>query len=137
MTEKPSTEIPAASQWQPRQVLDPFDAMRTNRVLAPQDPKVNDLRWLIGEALRRTHLRANSHQGLGVDKARLKLRRAERKVGPHAWPLVRRIIIEGAGVRECRAFILDVSTPWRADAIILDRLRCALDVIGPLLGVTS
>ena len=41
-----------------RRILDPFDTMRANRVLAPHDPKLNDIRWLIGESLRRTHNRA-------------------------------------------------------------------------------
>ena len=31
----------------------PFDIMRATRALAPHDPKLNDMRWLIGEALRR------------------------------------------------------------------------------------
>ncbi len=41
-----------------RRLVDPFDVMRTTRALAPHDPKLNDLRWLIGEALRRIHDRA-------------------------------------------------------------------------------
>ena len=41
-----------------RRILDPFDTMRANRVLAPHDSKLNDIRWLIGESLRRTHHRA-------------------------------------------------------------------------------
>ena len=41
-----------------RRILDPFDTMRANRVLAPHDPKLNDIRWLIGESLRSTHQRA-------------------------------------------------------------------------------
>ena len=41
-----------------RRILDPFDTMRANRVLAPHDPKLNDIRWLIGKSLRRTHQRA-------------------------------------------------------------------------------
>ena len=47
-----------------------------------------------------------------------------------------RIIIEGAGVRECRGFIPELATPWRADAVVTDRLRVALDSLGPLMGVT-
>ena len=41
-----------------RRLLDPFDVMRTTRALAPHDPKLNDTRWLIGEALRRLYDRA-------------------------------------------------------------------------------
>jgi hypothetical protein len=41
-----------------RRILDPFDTMRANRLLAPHDQKLNDIRWLTGEALRRTHHRA-------------------------------------------------------------------------------
>lgn len=141
-----------------RRILDPFDTMRSNRVLAPHDSKLNDIRWLIGEALRRTHhrarldaLRAVATERIGSTgfgprdglpqaeialHARDKLHKAEEKVGPHAWPIVTRIIIEGAGVRECRGFIPELATPWRADAVVTDRLRVALDSLGPLLGVT-
>jgi hypothetical protein len=69
--------------------------------------------------------------------ARDKLRRAEERVGPHAWPIVTRIVIEGAGVRECRGFVPELATPWRVDAVVSDRLRVALDTLGDLLGVTS
>ncbi|HYC25923.1 MAG TPA: hypothetical protein VEC58_07790, partial [Roseiarcus sp.] len=41
-----------------RRVEDAFDVMRANRALAPHDRRLNDLRWLIGEALRRLHHRA-------------------------------------------------------------------------------
>jgi hypothetical protein len=50
---------------------------------------------------------------------------------------VTRIVIEGAGVRECRGFIPELATPWRADAVVSDRLRVALDTIGGLMGVTA
>ena len=48
---------------------------------------------------------------------------AEDRVGPHAWPIVTRIVIEGAGVRDCRGFVPELATPWRADAVVSDRLR--------------
>lgn len=141
-----------------RRIIDPFDTMRTNRVLAPHDPKLNDIRWLVGESLRRTHQRAQldalravapdrlgstgfgPRPGLPQSEAALhardKLRKAEERVGPYAWPIVTRIIIEGAGVRECRGFIPELATPWRADAVVTDRLRVALDTLGELMGVT-
>ena len=141
-----------------RRLLDPFDVMRTTRALAPHDPKLNDLRWLIGEALRRVHARARMDSlravalervgsggfgpraGLPVSEialhARDKLRAAEEKVGPAAWPVLNRIVLEGAGVRECRSFVPEIVTPWRADAVVTDRLRVALDMLGGLLGVT-
>jgi hypothetical protein len=65
------------------------------------------------------------------------LREAEDRVGPHAWPIVTRIVIEGAGVRDCRGFVPELATPWRADAVVSDRLRVALDMIGGLMGVTA
>jgi len=133
--------------------------MRANRVLAPHDPKLNDIRWLVGESLRRTHMRARLDQlravapdrfgstGFGPRSglpqsetalfARDKLREAEDRVGPHAWPIVTRIVIEGAGVRDCRGFIPELATPWRADAVVSDRLRVALDILGGLMGVTA
>ena len=69
--------------------------------------------------------------------ARDKLRAAEDRVGPHAWPIVARIVIEGAGVRDCRGLVPELETPWRADAVVSDRLRVALDMLGGLMGVTA
>jgi len=142
-----------------RRLLDPFDVMRSTRALAPHDPKLNDLRWLTGEALRRVHsrsaldaLRAISTERVGSTgfgprsglpasevalHARDKIRAAEERVGPAAWPILTRIILEGAGVRECRGFVPEIVTPWRADAVVTDRLRVALDTLGGLMGVTG
>ena len=69
--------------------------------------------------------------------ARDKIRAASDRVGPAAWPILSRIIIEGAGVRDCRKFVPEVVTPWRADAVVTDRLRVALDQIGALVGVVA
>jgi hypothetical protein len=140
-----------------RRILDPFDVMRANRALAPHDPKLNDVRWLIGESLRRLHKRAqlDNLRAVATDRigstgfgprpglpqaeaplhARDKLRRAEERVGPAAWPVLARIVIQGGGVRDCRGFVPELSTPWRADAVITDRLRVGLDLLGELLGV--
>ena len=154
-----SGQTPTRDADRTRRIIDPFDAMRANRVLAPHDPKLNDIRWLVGESLRRTHQRARLDQlravapdrfgstgfgprpGLPQSEtalfARDKLREAEDRVGPHAWPIVTRIVIEGAGVRDCRGFIPELATPWRADAVVSDRLRVALDILGGLMGVTT
>lgn len=142
-----------------RRIGDPFDVMRIHRALAPHDSKLNDLRWLIGEALRRLHQRAcldslraiapervggggfGPRSGLPATEialhARDKLREAERRVGSAAWPIVQRIVIEGGGVRDCRGHIAEVTTTWRADAIVADRLRVALDELGALVGVAA
>lgn len=142
-----------------RRIGDPFDVMRVHRALAPHNSRLNDLRWLIGESLRRLHQRANLNSlravpperigsnafgpraGLPASEAALhardKLHQAERLAGRAAWPILRRIVIEGGGVRDCRAFIAEVTTTWRADAIVTDRLRVALDALGDLLGVTA
>lgn len=152
-------QTPTRDKDRVRRILDPFDTMRANRLLAPHDPKLNDIRWLVGESLRRTHQRArlDALRAVAPDRigstgfgprpglpqadaalhARDKLRKAEDKVGPAAWPIVTRIIIEGAGVRECRNFVPELITPWRADAVISDRLRVALDLLGGLMGVTA
>ena len=152
-------QTPTVDADRTRRILDPFDTMRANRLLAPHDPKLNDIRWLVGESLRRTHQRARLDQlravapdrlgstgfgprpGLPQSEAALhardKLRDAEERVGPHAWPIVTRIVIEGAGVRDCRGFIPELATPWRVDAVVSDRLRVALDMIGGLMGVTA
>src|ERR1700734_2565445 len=55
---KEAGETPSLDADRTRRMLDPFDTMRANRLLAPTDPKLNDIRWLIGESLRRTHHRA-------------------------------------------------------------------------------
>lgn len=142
-----------------RRIDDPFDVMRIHRALAPHDGRLNDLRWLIGEALRRLHQRAgfdslravaperigdggfHPRSGLPASEialhARDKLREAQRLAGPAAWPIVQRIVIEGGGIRDCRARIAEVKTTWRADAIITDRLRVALDALGALVGVAA
>ena len=39
--------------------------------------------------------------------------------------------------RDCRGFIPELATPWRADAVVSDRLRVALDILGGLMGVTA
>ena len=118
---KEAGETPTLDADRTRRLLDPFDTMRANRLLAPTDPKLNDIRWLVGESLRRTHHRARLDQlravapdrmgstGFGPRhglpqadvalQARDRLREAEDRVGPHAWPIVTRIVIEGAGVR--------------------------------------
>ena len=93
--------------------------MRATRALAPHDPKLNDMRWLIGEALRRVHSRArlDALRAVALDRigqtgfgprsglpaseialhARDKIRAARSEVGPAAWPILTRIILEGAG----------------------------------------
>ncbi len=142
-----------------RRLLDPFDVMRATRALAPHDPKLNDVRWLIGEALRRVHARAglDSLRAVALDRvgstgfgprsglpvseialhARDKIRACQDKVGPAAWPVLNRVILEGGGVRECRGFVPEIVTPWRADAVVTDRLRVGLDALGGVLGVTG
>jgi hypothetical protein len=142
-----------------RRIEDPFDVMRANRALAPHDRKLNDLRWLIGEALRRLHHRAaldnlravslervaagvvGPRSGLPLSEAALhardKLRAAELIAGAAAWPILRRVVIEGAMLRDCRHMIAEVATTWRVDAILADRLRCGLDALGVHLGVAA
>ena len=67
-----------------RRILDPFDVMRSTRALAPHDPKLNDMRWLIGEALRRVHQRAQfrcaARGSAGYDRLQ-RLRPAQRFAG--------------------------------------------------------
>ena len=142
-----------------RRLLDPFDVMRSTRALAPHDQRLNDIRWLIGEALRRLHRRAqlDSLRAVAPDvvgraapgpraglpqseialHARDKLRCAAERAGEAAWTIVTRIVIEGARVSDCRVYVPEIVTPWRADAVVADRLRVALDRLGDLLGVTA
>jgi hypothetical protein len=155
---KEAGQTPTRDADRTRRILDPFDTMRANRLLAPRDSKLNDIRWLIGESLRRTHQRArlDALRAVAPDRlgstgfgpraglpqsdialhARDKLRAAEDRVGPAVWPIVTRIVIEGGGVRDCRILVPEYETPWRADAVVSDRLRVALDMLGGLMGVT-
>jgi hypothetical protein len=141
-----------------KRLLIPFDVMRATRALAPHDARLNDIRWLTGEALRRVDdraargdLRAADPSAAGgadtarkarVDPAaakllaRQRLALCENRAGPAAWPILTRIVLQGSGVRECRDLVPEIVSPWRADAVIADRLRVALDAIGPLLGGT-
>jgi hypothetical protein len=141
-------------------LVDPFDVMRSTRALAPHDPRLNDLRWLIGEALRRLHRRADldalraapldrvggagahgPRSGLPTSEialnARDKLRAAAALAGPAAWPILARVVIEGASLRDCRRLVPEIATPWRADAVLADRLRVALDRLGEVVGVAA
>ena len=143
-----------------RRLVDPFDVMRSTRALAPHDPRLNDLRWLIGEALRRLHRRADldalhaapldrvggaaapgPRSGLPASEialhARDKLRLAAALAGPAAWPVLTRVVVEGGSLRDCRGLVPEIVTPWRADAVLADRLRVGLDRLGEVVGVTA
>ena len=64
-----------------RRILDPFDVMRSTRALAPHDPKLNDIRWLIGEALRR---RLSARPARQSARRRSRRRSASAGFGPRA-----------------------------------------------------
>ena len=63
-------------------------------------------------------------------------RTAEERAGPAAWPILTRIVIESAGARERRSFVPELAAPWRADAVVTDRPRVGLDLLGGLPGLT-
>lgn len=134
--------------------LAPFDVLRATRSLAPADVRLNDLRWLTGQGLRRLSdiaaaepMRSPSMDrvrgGAGSEAnlaqaaiaARARLRLCECEVGAASWPIVRRVVLEDGSVRDCRPLVPDIITPWRVDAVITDRLRVALDRLYPLLSV--
>jgi hypothetical protein len=137
--------------------LDPFDTMRATRALAPSDRRLNDKRWLVGETLRRLEARAlglraadparapsQATGGAGAQgradeaaDAAARLRAIEARVGFHHWPVLRRVLFEGAHLRDCRDLVPELVTPWRADAVLADRLRCALDLAGEMLEASS
>jgi hypothetical protein len=60
--------------------------------------------------------------------ARDKLREAAEKVGAHAWPIVTRIVTEGVGVRGVAGFIPELTSPWRADAVVSAAQRRARSI---------
>ena len=141
-----------------RRILDPFDTMRANRVLAPHDPKLNDIRWLIGESLgvrtarpagrlaggraRSAWLdRIRASPGLAAvggraARPRQAAQRPRSKSVPTPGRSSRGSSSRAPGVRDCRGFIPELATPWRADTVVTDRLRVALDTLGELMGVT-
>ena len=133
---KETTETPPGRA---RALLDPFDVMRATRALAPYSSEHNDVRWLTGKSLRRVHVSSEDESLELMSRLRYEdvLRSVENRVGPAAWPILKRIVLEGASVRECRHLVPEIVTPWRADAVITDRLRVALDMLAPLLGVTG
>ena len=108
----------------------PFDVMRRTCALAPHDPELNDLRGLVGETLRRRVLAADV-------AASETIRACSDRAGPAVWPVVWRVVIEDAPLRDCRVFTPEIVTPWRADAVLMDRLRVGLDSIAPLLGLSA
>jgi hypothetical protein len=124
-------------KWQPREQI-PTPAP------APHDPRLNDVRWLVGESLRRTHQRAPRpmravaptrwpapgpfRQCETALVASDKLREAAEKVGAHAWPIVTRIVTEGVGVRDAAGFIPEVTSPWRAGAVVSAAQRRARSI---------
>jgi hypothetical protein len=40
-------------------------------------------------------------------------------------------------LRDCRRLVPEIATPWRADAMLADRLRIALDRLGEVVGVAA
>ena len=146
------------SSREPRRILDPFDVMRATHALAPHDPKLNDLRWLTGEALRRVWQRSQIDglqsvpttrvtggslapgSGLLTSEialhARGKLRVCEDKVGPDCWPVLVEVIVRGRRLAECRSLVPEVVTAWRCDAVLMDRIRRSLDSLFSPLGIS-
>jgi hypothetical protein len=114
----------------------PFDRLHEIGDLGAGDTKANWRRWQAGDALRRLH--ATGWQGtpgeLATDKAadaRTMIDQIEQAVDPFHWPVLIRVLIEGSDVLECRGGLPRV----HAYAILLDRLRCALDRVAPIVGV--
>jgi hypothetical protein len=56
---------------------------------------------------------------------------------PKLWPAMHRVVVERAASGDCRPLIAEVSTPWRADAILANGLRCGFDALDARLGVTA
>ena len=114
------------------------------------------MRWLIGEALRRLPSRAelDSLRAVAPDRrrprlgprtglpaseialhARDKLRAAEEKVGPAAWPILTRVVIEGASLRDCRGLCRIARLARRRRARRPPARR--LDRLGEVVGVAA
>ena len=122
-----------------------FDALRVAGKLG--DRETNLRLWRTGDALRRLHAvgwqapsgDVTALQTPEARAAREKFAEIEAASDPVVWPLVVRVVIEGAAIRECRdMLILPVRTGMvgYADAVLLDQLRAALDRIAPAFGVT-
>ena len=117
------------------EINDALDVLRARGMLAPDDYKLNGLRGQTGDKFRRLHAQSRIDalpNAVTTSNAMLNLAMCEDRVGPHIWPVMIRILIEGASVRDCRQLVFDVETPWRADAVVLDRLRIGLDMLSQL-----
>jgi hypothetical protein len=53
------------------------------------------------------------------------------------WPVLTRVVIEGARLSDCRHLVPEIVTPWRADAVLADRLRIGRDRLGEVVGVAA
>lgn len=86
-----------------------FDMLRSLGVLA-HDPKLNEGRWRVGVWVR------TSHRWIDL----------ETTSGPECWPIIKRIVIDGATAAEC-ADLVPETQPHHVCAVVLDRLRVTLD----------
>jgi hypothetical protein len=96
-----------------------FDMLRSLGVLA-HDPARNDSRWRFGNAIR------DLYRGASRSTKANFLSYLQVRAGPDYWPIIQRIVIDGATAAEC-ADLVPETPAHHTSAIILDRLRVTLD----------
>ena len=113
-----------------------FDHMRDIGALS-MEPKVNAARWRAGNKIRQLHaigwqnpdaLEPGTLSRAGPVFARAELDAVERALGSDLWPIVVRLVIEGALPAQCAKQIPEIPSE-HTTAVTLDRLRIALDMV--------
>jgi hypothetical protein len=98
-----------------------FDTLHQKRYLSAFDKDANDLRWKAGKALKAS--------------SEFTQRYCKMRVGENIWTIIKAVVLDDEDIRSCRRHIGQAVATQRADAIIHDRLRNGLDIIGTVLRV--
>ena len=123
----------------------PFDELRDRGRLAPGDRELNAARWATGDALRTLHRAGWTVAGSSVSPMHTdEARRARRRLGNimdaieyDTWRILNRVVLEGAALSECRAFLPSALVEAYALNALADHLRVALDHVGPMISQTE
>ena len=153
-------QTPTRDKDRVRRILDPFDTMRANRAARAARPEAQR-HPLADRRIAAPHPSARPARRPARGRARPdrldRLRAAPRPAAGRGGAACPRQAAQGArtgsapppgrssrgsssrarGCANAAASSPNSITPWRADAVISDRLRVALDSLGDLLGVTA
>lgn len=130
-----------------RRMADPFDTLRSRGLLAPADPRLNDLLWQAGERFRQHWARAADDGLATIDLSRPAvdggpggrdapgppglrhaeaLRAARAAVGPRLEPYLVGLVIDARPAAALAAEVTETGHARTAAALVLERLREAL-----------